>query len=189
MIKSFLKSQSGAAAVEAVFILPFLCVLYFGMQDLTALITFNRRITATAATISDTVAQYQTTIARPTIVDTFNAVGMIMSPTPASDVHVDVFGYYLKNGAPTLRWQVNSTGGPACNAPDTSNFAGLMASGNDLVVGVSCMSYAPFVAQFLGSNLIGPTTFLLNQTITSRPRSTLTLTCVTVPNGAIPCTS
>ena len=58
MKKTFFKSDRGQAAVETAFVMPFLLFLYFSMQDLTALITFNRRITATAATVGDTVSQY-----------------------------------------------------------------------------------------------------------------------------------
>ena len=190
MKKSFFKSEKGVAAIEAAIIMPFMFLLYFSLQDLTALITFNRRITATASTIGDTIAQYSTTIPRTTITDIFNAVGMIMSPTPASNVRVNVYGYYLMNGTtPTVKWTVTNGNGPICNAVDPTNFANLMSAGNDLVVSVSCLNYSPFIAQFLGTNLLGSTSFLLNQTITSRPRASLALNCVTVAGGSTACAS
>ena len=185
----FLSSDSGAAAIEAVFVMPVLVLLYFSLQDFTALVTFNRKITATAAMVGDTIAQYPNTITRATVTDIFNSVGLIMQPTPAADVHVNVYGYYMKNGAATLRWQVTNGNGPSCNAPDTSNFANLMVSGNDLVVSVSCMNYAPFVASFLGNSILGATTFLLNQSIASRPRGSSALNCVTVAGGNTSCSS
>ena len=188
MTKSFLRSQSGMAAIETAFVLPVLLLLYFSMLDLIQYITYNRRVTAIAATIGDTVTQTPTTIVRATIVDYFNAVNIIMPPAQAANVHVNVYGYYLKNGAPTQRWNVASSGGPACTAPDTTNFASLMTTGNDLVVSVACMTYSPPMAQFMGKNLMGSTSFLMNQTITSRPRTSQSLNCVTASGGSTVCT-
>ncbi|MBG1233949.1 TadE/TadG family type IV pilus assembly protein [Aestuariivirga litoralis] len=189
MFKRFLKAQSGAAAVEAVLILPFLFILYFSLQDFTALVTFNRKITLTSATLSDTIAQYQTTVVRSDITDMFNAVGMIMQPTPSANVRVNLYGYYLNGTTPTIRWQANNGSGPTCAAPDTSTYATLMTSGNDLVVAVTCMNYTPWVATFFGQSLVGGTTFLLSQTIASRPRASATLSCVTTSGGTTACSS
>jgi len=189
MKKNFLKSDQGASAIEAAFIMPFLFLLYFSLQDLTALITFNRKITSTSATISDTIAQSSSTIVRSTVTDIFNSIPMIMQPTPTADVHVDVYGYRLNGATVTQRWKVTNGNGPVCSTPDTTNFAGMMSASNDLVVSVTCMNYTPFIATFLGTNLLGSTSFLLNQQITSRPRSSTTLDCVTASGSATLCTS
>jgi len=189
MKKNFLKSERGASAIEAAFIMPFLFLLYFSLQDLTALITFNRKITSTSATISDTVAQSSSTIVRSTVTDIFNSVSMIMQPTGAADVHVDVYGYRLNGAAVTQRWKATNGGAPVCPVPDTTNFSGMMSASNDLVVSVTCMNYTPFIATFLGTNLLGSTSFLLSQQITSRPRTSTTLDCVTASGSATLCTS
>jgi hypothetical protein len=60
----------------------------------------------------------------------------------------------------------------------------LMGAGNDLIVARTCMNYSPVVATFLGQTILGSTTFLVKQTISVRPRSSLQLTCYdTVVNG------
>jgi Flp pilus assembly protein TadG len=190
MLTRFLKAERGAAAIEGAILLPFLAIVYFCLQDFTALITFNRKITLTAATVSDTISQYQTTIARSNITDIFNVIGLIMQPTPTANVRVNVYGYYLNGTAPTVRWQVTNGSGPSCSLPDTTNFQTMMStSSNDLVVAVTCMNYTPWVATFLGSNLLGGTTMLLQQTIASRPRASATLNCVTVSGGTTACSS
>ena len=185
----YLRSERGAAAIEAVLIFPFLFIVYFGLQDLMSLINFNRRITSTSSTISDTIAQYKTTVTRANITDLFYSVGLIMQPTPSTNVRVNVYGYYLNNNTPTIRWQVNNGTTLTCTAPDTTNFKTLMNTGNDLIVAVTCMTYTPWVAQFMGTNVLSSTSFLLNQTITTRPRASATLTCVTVAGGSTPCTT
>jgi Flp pilus assembly protein TadG len=190
MLQQFLKAERGAAAIEGAIILPFLAIVYFCLQDFTALVTFNRKITQTAATVSDTISQYPTTIVRSNITDIFNAVGLIMQPTPTANVRVNVYGYYLNGSTPTIRWQVNNGSAVSCSLPDTTNFSTMMStSSNDLVVAVACMNYTPWVATFLGTNLLGGTNMLLQQTIASRPRASATLNCVTATGGSTACTS
>jgi Flp pilus assembly protein TadG len=184
---SFLKSDKGGAAIEAAIIMPFLVFLYFGLQDLTSLITYNRKVTATSATISDTVAQYQSTVVRSSIIDIFNAVDMTMQPLSSSKVHVDVYGFRMNGGVATQIWKVANTGAPTCPAVDTTNFNNMMTSGNDLIVSVSCMQYAPWIADFMGKSVLGATTFSISQQITSRPRSATTLDCVTTSGGTTAC--
>ena len=180
----FFRSQSGQAAIEGALILPFVFILFMGLQDFTALVSFNRKVTSTAAMMSDTIAQYPNTITRQTVTDIFNAVGLIMQPTSDTLVRVNVYGYTLNGTTPTLKWQVNNAKGPTCTTPDTSNFNSLMAAGNDLVVSVSCFRFTPYFA-----NVLGVGSFLLNQSITSRPRASTTLNCVTVAGGTTSCTS
>ena len=180
----YIRSQSGAAAIEGALILPFVFLLFMGLQDFTALVSFNRKIIATSAMMSDTIAQYPNTITRQTITDIFNAVGLIMQPTPDTLVRVNVFGYTIKNGAPALNWQVNNANGPPCPAPDTTNFPALMTTGNDLVVSVSCFNFTPYFA-----NVVGGGSMLLHQTIAARPRASTTLNCVTVSGGNTLCSS
>jgi Flp pilus assembly protein TadG len=183
MKRNLLKSDSGAAAIEAAFILPFLCILYFGMQDLTSLITFTRKLTSVAATISDSVAQYPNTVTSAQIGDIANSIGLLMQPTPAANVHVDIYDFYLSGATVKQRWKSSSSGGTACPAPPTSNLPNLMTAGNDVVLAVSCMTYTPWIATFLGQTLIGATSFTLSETITSRPRASLTLTCTNAGGG------
>ena len=188
-LSRFYQSDKGSAAIESAFVLPIMLLLFLSLQDFTLLVSFNRKITATSAMIGDTISQYPNTITRAAVTDIFNSVALIMQPSPATLVRVNVYGYYLKNGAATIRWQVNNANGPTCTAPDTSNFANLMASGNDLVVAVGCMTYTPVIASFMGKSILGGTSFLLNQSIALRPRGSLTLNCVTVSGGNTSCSS
>ena len=147
--RKFIKAENATAGIELAFLLPFLGFLFFGMHDLTALISFNRKINSVASTVSDTVSQSKSTIVRSTVTDIFNATNMIMMPTPGTDVHVDVYGYRMLSGAATKRWTASNGNGPACLAPDTSNFAQMMSSSNDVVVAVACYSY-PLCCSVLG---------------------------------------
>jgi Flp pilus assembly protein TadG len=179
MIKKFFKADKGMAGIEAALIMPFMLLLYFSLHDLTALITFNRKITSTASTIADVVGQAPqsspSSTTKAIVLDDLQAAAMIMQPTPMADVHVDIFDYRGTSAIPV--WQAHTTSGPACAAPSITNMPALMSAGNDVIVAVACMSYTPYVATFFGTNLLGQTSFMIQQTITSRPRAAATLTC------------
>jgi len=187
----FFKDDNGAAAVEAVFILPFMCVLYFGSQDLISLIQFNKKMTDVAVTVSDTVAQYKNTVTRAQISDIENAIALIMPPSQAANVQVDVYGYYMNGSAVTKRWSTKSPGATACAAPNISNFNNMMGPStayNDVVVAVACMNYTPWVATFMGSsNILGAASFTLTQSIASVPYQSKSINCVTTAGGTTSC--
>jgi Flp pilus assembly protein TadG len=182
---SYLKAQSGVAAIEFAFILPVMLLLYFGMMDLTSLVVNNRKVTTVASAVADLTSQSRTTILKSQIDDYMNVSGLVLNPAPPSGVTVRVFGYRDGGGTPTMIWQTANAGGPGCAAgPDTSGYAELMTAGNDLVVAQACMTFTPFVAYFLGKSILGDTSFSVGQSVVVRPRATLTLTCQMTSGGA-----
>lgn len=186
--KTFLRADNGVAAIETAIILPFLILLFFGMIDLTALISFNRKITYSASVVSDLVSQNRTSVLKTTVDDYYKAAEMIIAPTPATDFHVDVYGYRSVSGTVTKIWKTAKSGGPVCTTtPDTSAMPALMTAGNDVVVAIACMQYAPYVASFMGDAVLGATTFNVEQAIMVRPRSTTALTCYQTSLGGTVC--
>lgn len=178
LMTSFFENDSGMPAIEFALILPFMCFLYFGLVDVTALISFNRKITASAGATADLVAQQRTDILKTTLQDYYNASAMILSPTPMSAVRVELFGFRTVGTSINKIWQTSNGTGPSCGAvPSTATMAPLMVAGNDVVVARTCMNWTPYMATFLGTKLLGATTFLVSQSISVRPRSSLTVTC------------
>jgi Flp pilus assembly protein TadG len=180
--KNFLGNDRGMAAIEMAFVMPFMLLLYFGLVDATALISFNRKITSAAGTTADLVAQEKTDVLRTKILDEFNATAMIMAPTDIAGVKVEVFNFRNTGtaAAPNIvkQWQIDNGNGPSCGtAPATTGMADLMTAGNDVVVARACMTYTPYVATFMGTTILGATTFTLNQSVSVRPRSSLQLAC------------
>ena len=185
--KEFLKSESGSAAIEAVFVVPFICVLYAGAQDLTSLIAYNKQMTDISDAVSDSVAQYKDKVIRSDVTDIQNIINLIMLPAQVSSVQVDVYDYYLNGLAVTKRWSTASPGGSNCLAPDTSKYSTLMSPGNDVVVAVTCMTYTPWVATLFGNNLLGATSFNLSQSVAAVPYQSKVLNCYTTSSGNTPC--
>lgn len=174
----FARDSRGIAAIEMAFIMPVLVLLYFGLFDLTAMISLSRKITYSSSVVADLITQNKTTVTATNIDDYFNAAEMVMSPTPIASVRIEVFGFRKVSGTATQQWSKSSTGGTSCGAaPSTAGMTNLMTDGNDLVVARVCTTYTPYVATFLGENILGATSFTLSQDIALRPRMSATLAC------------
>jgi Flp pilus assembly protein TadG len=179
---TFMRDNRGAAAIEMAMIFPFMLLLYFGMADLTGLVSLNRKVTYSADVIGDLVTRNTNTILKSEITDFYNASDLVMMPTPSANVRVELYAY-RNTGTPTTPtitqiWSTNNGKGSSCGgAPSTASMASLMGSGNDLVVARVCTTYTPYVATFLGQSILGATSFNVSKMITRRPRSSLKLDC------------
>ena len=198
--RQFVRAERGVAAIEMAFIAPFMLFLFFGLVDVTDVVSYNRKITAVASSIGDLVAQNRTNVLKTDIEDYFIAANLIMKPASDNKVRVRVIAYREKittspSGVQTTSfdklWKVESAKGAACTKePSTSGFAGMMDAGNskvtDLIVTQACMTYQPIITSFVGTKILGTTELKLVQTVTFRPRSSLTLSCyLTTVNGTV----
>ena len=73
--------------------MPFMLLIYFGLFDITSLVSVNRKVTYAASVVADLVAQNKTSVLKSDIQNYFNASNMVMAPMPATRVRVEVFGY------------------------------------------------------------------------------------------------
>jgi TadE-like protein len=185
LARRFLKAEGGVAAIEMAFILPFMLILYFGLVDLTGLISYNRKVTAIASATADLVGQNRGTVLKTDITDYFKVAGMILNPIPEDDVKVRIFGYRKVGTSVNKIWQIDNGKGPTCGGePSTSGMLTLMVAGNDLVVSQTCAKYKTFVGEILGQKILGDTEFNVRQEITLRPRASLTLDCKLTATGS-----
>jgi Flp pilus assembly protein TadG len=176
--RQFAKEDRGLAAIEMAFILPFMLFLFFGLVDITDLVSNNRRITSVASAVGDLVGQNRTMVTKTDINDYFKVVGLVMKPLSDSAVHVQVTGYRKTGATIAAEWTVDNGKGTACPTTiSTTTMTDLMVSGNDLVVTQSCMKYKPLVTSFLGFYIIGSPLVNIEQVITLRPRASLLLDC------------
>lgn len=173
----FLRDDRGIAAIEMAFIMPFLLLLYFGLVDLTALISTTRKINYSASVVGDLVTQNDTTVTKATIQDYFSAAAMIMKPSPIANVRIEVYQYTKVQGVPTNKWSANNGSAGNCGAPSILGMLPLMTDGNDLIVTRVCSTYQPYIATFLGSSILGASSFQLKDEIALRPRQSNTLNC------------
>ena len=185
IFRTYLKAETGVAAIEMAFILPFMLILYLGLVDLTGLISYNRKVTAIASATADLVGQNRGTVLKTDIDDYFKVAGMILNPIPDSEVKVRVFGYRKTGTTVNKIWQIDNGKGSTCStSPSTADMLPLMVANNDLVVAQTCAKYKTFVGEFLGVKILGDTQFTVEQEITLRPRASLLLDCKMTANGA-----
>ncbi len=177
----FRRDNRGVAAIEMALIMPFMLVLFFGLVDLTQLISLNRKVTYAASVVGDLVTQNEGTVAVAAFTDYFDAAKLVMTPRDISTVRVEVYQFRNLGGTVTNQWSSKSTGGGACGTPSTTGLSNLMTDGNDIVVTTVCTTYTPFVATFLGEMILGATSFTLNEEIALRPRQSATLDCTGCP--------
>lgn len=193
--RNFLRETKGIAAVEVALIMPALLILYFGLFDLTSLISVNRKVTYSASVVADLVAQNKTSILKADIQNYYNASDMIMVPIPSATVRVEVFGYKISGSTISQVWKTDNAKGSSCGAaPSTAAMAPLMVAGNDLVVARVCTTYTPYAGNFrinaagFGTyKILGDTALSVGETIIQRPRSTLKLTCYNTTVGGAVC--
>ncbi len=192
MFKRFLKSHDGFAAIEFALIIPMMLVIFFGLLDITNMVSHNRKITSVAATVGDLVGQHKTSILQDDFTDYFAVASLIMKPDSDADVRIEVIGYRkVGSAAPASFWKVSNSKGPACEGDiSTTELNNLMAAGNDLIVARSCSNYNSLTAGFFTSgdkSQIGQAIIHNEQMVTLRPRASLKLDCYLVSAGVSPC--
>jgi len=171
---SFRRDCRGVAAIEMAFILPFLLLLFFGLVDLTQLISVNRKVTYAASVVGDLVTQKATTVAGAEFTDYFNAAKLVLKPTPISEVRVEVYQFRNEGGTIVSKWNKKSSGGATCGTPSTAGLSSLMTDGNDVVVAAVCTTYTPLMANYFGAMI---SDFTMSEEIALRPRQSATLDC------------
>jgi Flp pilus assembly protein TadG len=167
----FVRAEGGVAAIEMAFIFPVMLLLYFGLVDVTNLLSANRRVTLAASTLGDLVTQSAETIKKADLTGIYAAVAPIMDPFPTSKVKIQIFGYKKNGSSAVLSWS-NSKNGSCGAAPSTSGLSTLMGDGNDLVISRVCVDYPPITGRVIGSSDIR-----LQDEVILRPRQSASLAC------------
>ena len=169
--RSLRKDQSGMAAIEMAFVFPVMLTIYFGLVDITNLLSANRRVTLAASTLADLVTQAPGVVTKADLNGFYNAVKPIMDPFPSTDVKIQIYGY-RKNGTNVeVRWKdiKNANCG---GDPSTTGLIDLMNENNDLVMARVCISVTPITGKIVGS-----APFTLTDSLVLRPRQSTTITC------------
>lgn len=171
--KSFVASINGVAGIEAAFIFPVMLMLYFGLLDLTTVLSANRRVTQMASTLADLVTQSTSTTTKAELQGFYRASTAIMDPFSTADLSLEVFGYRRNGNNVVLAWQNNN--GATCGAApaaNTSQLQQLTSDGNDVITARVCYKVAPITGKILRDGKVS-----LSNQMTLRPRQSAMLTC------------
>ena len=168
----------GVAAIELAFIFPVMLILYFGLVDVTNLLSANRRVTLTSSTIADLSTQASGTVTDADLQGFFNAAAPIMDPFDSANMGLELFSYELDNdGNPALLWEKRN-GGTSCGATPnaTTDMIALMQAGTGLVLARVCYTWQP-----LSGYVIGSAPITVEDEMVLRPRQSSTIECSDCP--------
>ena len=171
--KSFFANIKGVAGIEAAFIFQVMLMIYFGLLDLTTVLSADRRVTQMASTLADLVTQSTGTTTKAELQGFYRASTAIMDPYSTTDLSLEVFGYRRNGNDVVLAWQ-NNNGATCGEAPaaNTSQLQQLTSAGNDVITARVCYKVAPITGKILRNGKVS-----LSNQMTLRPRQSAMLTC------------
>jgi Flp pilus assembly protein TadG len=115
LLRALLGDRAGVAAIEFAIALPVLCMMVFGVYEITQAITCYYKIVDAASSIADLIGQ--TTVSEGgvgnTDFDNFYTAGqMIMSPNSGTPLQLDIASvtYNSRGGGAKVAWQIQRGG-------------------------------------------------------------------------------
>lgn len=144
-ISQFAKDKRGVSAVEFAMLLPLMLTLYLGTVEVSQGVSIERKVTLTARTVADLVAQVAT-IDTAGINAALGAATAIMAPFPDSEAKVTVSVVQIDaNGNAKVTWSSTKNGtaravGSSVTVPDA-----LKVPSTSLVFGEASYKYTPTI--------------------------------------------
>ncbi|MGI9464883.1 MAG: TadE/TadG family type IV pilus assembly protein [Aestuariivirgaceae bacterium] len=177
-INCFKQDVRGIAAVEMAFIFPVMLILYFGLVDVTNLLSANRKVTLASSTIADLVTQASGTVTEADLNGFFAAASPVMDPFSAAAVGLELFAYEVDSeGNAGLLWEKKNSGASCGATPTaTSEMITLMQAGTGLILARVCYTWQPLAGHVLGS---APMT--VSDEMILRPRQSSSIECTDCP--------
>jgi Flp pilus assembly protein TadG len=169
-LRRLVRDQRGVSAVEFAMLLPLMITLYLGSVEISQGISINRKVTLTARTVTDLVAQVSS-INNAAMTNVLNASSAVMTPFPVSPLKVTVSLVSIDaQSKATITWSdgYNIAGkvpGSAVTLP-----AALLIANTSLVWGEVQYNYTPAIGYVVTSNLT------LKDQLYMRPRLSTTIT-------------
>ena len=173
----FARREDGVAAIEMAIIFPVMLIMFFGLIDLTALLSDSRRVSYAAHVVGDDLIRLETPTTPADVADSFEAAEIMMRAAQAGPARVEVYNYRRSAGLPVLRWDRDNGVGESCGPPSTLGLGSLMTAGNDVLVTVVCVRHEPIITTLIGEQILGKSQFTLREQIVMRPRAGNILEC------------
>lgn len=166
-LRRFRKNKQGLAAVEFALLLPVMIVLFFGVVEVSQLLSARAAVTSAASVTADLVSQ-KNVITGSDITNVFKAGAAIIYPFPAADAKFEIYSI-VDNGTASgkVDWSCELTGDPLVsgNKPTTGSSSvpldanGVVTTGGEMIKASNLDANG--VAQYggTGSVIIGKITY------------------------------
>ena len=169
-VSKFAKDTRGVSAVEFALLLPLMLTLYLGGVEVSQGVSIDRKVTLTARTVADLVAQVAS-IDTAGVNAALGASAAILAPYPDTSAKITVSVVTIDaNGNAKIAWSATKNGtarsvGSAVTVPDA-----LKVPSTSLVWGETSYTYTPSIGYVVTGNMA------LSDQIFMRPRLSETVT-------------
>jgi Flp pilus assembly protein TadG len=152
-LPEFTRDKRGVSAVEFAMLLPLMVTLYLGTVEVSQGISIDRKVTLTARTVADLVAQVAS-IDTAGLNAALGAATAVMAPYPDTNVKVTVSGVEIDaNGNAKVKWSSTKNGtaravGSSVTVPDA-----LKIPSTFLVYGEASYGYTPTIGHLVTGSM------------------------------------
>lgn len=127
----FRKDKKGLAAVEFALILPLLITLFFGVVEVSMMMSARASVTSVASVTADLVAQ-KSTLTPSDITNVFTAASAILYPNSVGNATIEIYSITDNNNATgKVAWSCKKVGANAATTGPTTPPAG--STGGDVI--------------------------------------------------------
>jgi len=156
--------ERGVSAVEFAMLLPLMLTLYLGTVEISQGIGADRKVTLTARTVADLVAQVSS-INDTDMTNALNAAAAVMAPYPMTNVKVVVSSVTIdSNGTATVAWSDAMNGSGRAKGSTVTLPTALAVPNTSVIWGEVEYSYKPTIGYVMSGTLT------LKDQIYMRPR-------------------
>ncbi|MEM9841393.1 MAG: TadE/TadG family type IV pilus assembly protein [Pseudomonadota bacterium] len=101
--RRFKRDEGAVSAVEFALIAPLMAIIYFGCVELSLMMTVDRKVTASTATLGDLTAR-ASAVTDDDLSDIFEATRMVMQPYPIQTAKMRISSLREDNGNILVSW-------------------------------------------------------------------------------------
>lgn len=170
--------ERAVAAVEFAILLPLLVTLFIASNEIAQALTIHRKVSHTASTLGDLVAQSPTTtVTTSTMSDYFTAAKYILLPYDIANAKLLVAGvYYTTASGYKTCWSAvqNATAWTEKATPPITLPTGLVSNGQQLIVAQTTYTYTSLFSTFM-HDIWGSSTITISDLAYLRPRNVTVL--------------
>lgn len=131
LLRRFRRDRKGLAAVEFALILPLLITLFFGVVEISMMMSARASVTSVASVTADLVAQ-KSAVTPSDITNVFTAATAILYPSSVNNATIEIYSIVDDNNATgKVAWSCKRIGSNAATTGPTTPPAG--STGGDMI--------------------------------------------------------
>ena len=152
-LRSIASDERGVSAVEFAMLLPLMLSLYLGAVELSQGIAADRKVTLTARTVADLVAQVSST-STADITNSLNAASAVVAPFATANLKVTVSSVSIDaNNKATIAWSCTLNGTKRAVGSTVTLPSALNVASTSLIWSEVAYTYKPVIGYVVTGTL------------------------------------